>query len=78
MAKVSLADQRTGPSAQKRHQVQSSLGYSTTAVDGSPLIQPVGNEANETHPGNDDQVCGGNRHGLLFAFRLETRLLIHL
>jgi hypothetical protein len=54
MAKVSLAEQRTRPSSQKRHQMQSTLGYSTTALGGSPLIQPVGQEASKTHHGNDD------------------------
>jgi hypothetical protein len=69
MAKVSLAEQRTRPSAQKRHQMQSTLGNSTTALGSSPLIQPVGQEANQTHDGNNNPVndCGNN-HDLLLAF----------
>jgi hypothetical protein len=70
MAKVSLAEQRTRPSFQERHQMQSTLGYSTIALDGFPLIQPVGQETNQTHHGNDDPVSdGGDNHDLLFAFR---------
>jgi hypothetical protein len=50
--------------------VQSVLGHSPTAVDSLPLIPPVGSEANQTHPGNNDQVsCDGSLHVLLFAFR---------
>jgi hypothetical protein len=70
MAKVPLAEQRTRPSSQERHQVQSMLGNSTVALDGFPLIQPVGQEANQTHHGYDDTVSDcGNNHDLLFAFR---------
>src|SRR5207237_5768499 len=69
MAKLSLADQRAGPSSQERHQVQGALGHSATGIGRSPLIQPVGKEANKTHHGNDDQVsCGGNFHVLWFFF----------
>ena len=61
MAKLPLAHQRTGPSTQERHQVQSGLGHATPAVGGLPFIDPVCNKANETHHDNYDHVaCSSN------------------
>src|ERR1700676_3351941 len=59
MAKVSLGHQRTGPSTQERHQVQSAFGHSTPAICGLPFIQPVCNVTGNTHHDYDDQVSGG-------------------
>src|SRR5262249_54577052 len=70
MAKLALAQQRTRPATEECQHVQSTLGHSTTAVCSLPFIQPVCNEAGETHDDYDAQVaCGGNSHVLVFAFR---------
>jgi hypothetical protein len=69
VAKLALADQRTGPASQERHQVQSALGNSTPAICGLPFIPPIRNEAGNAHHENDDQVSsGGDSDVLIMSF----------
>src|SRR5262249_44272187 len=68
VAELPLAQQRTGPPAQERQEVQRALGHSPAAVGGSPLVQPVGDEACKAHHGDETQVnADGGHHALLPA-----------
>ena len=53
VAELPLSHHRAGPAAQERQNVQSSLPYSTPAIDGSLLVHPVGYKTNSAHHDDD-------------------------
>jgi len=69
VAEQSLPHQSTWPTAQECQDVQCSLGNSSIAFGGSPLVQSVSEKADATHDNGETNVCGyGNRHVLFGPF----------
>jgi hypothetical protein len=70
VAEMLHSQYRTGPTAQKCENVQSSFLHSATAIDGSLLVQPVDCEANDAHHDDDAQV--GNDDGQLVLSQMSS------
>ncbi len=63
VAEVPLPDQRSGPAAEERQELQRAFGDTPTATGGTLLIPAVGNEAGKAHHEDDAEVsdeCGNH------------------